>query len=213
MLKREPLSFSWPRLIVITDPDGTRGLAPYVEALDGRVKGWMLILRDYESPMPQVLEHLESLVALSQGLVPVFLATSDPVLGEKAMECGASGLHLPERAPSVEHFRKITSAPLMASIHSIESARKRALEGADALLLAPFGPVPGKGPPLSQSEAKAIIGISPLPIFALGGLQRQEDFARAFALGAYGIAVRRAMAQAPDGAQALLELLKWCEAA
>ncbi|HEY2068335.1 MAG TPA: thiamine phosphate synthase [Rhizomicrobium sp.] len=97
------------------------------------------------------------------------LIADDPYL---AARCGAQGLHLPEhRAHEALHWRARHPGWLItASAHSL-SAITRA-RGADAVILAPVFATashPG-GATLGAIRARIIAQASPLPVYALGGI-------------------------------------------
>lgn len=193
-------------LIVVTDPSAPRGLAPYLEALACEIAGWALIVRDHEADDASLARSLERFQRASRG-TPILLACATLARVELAARLGA-GVHLPERGPSVSEARSITGTRVIgASVHDLEGARRRAEEGADLLVLAPFGAVAGKGAPLTDERVRDIVGaLGSMPVFALGGIRHAREVERALDLGCHGVAFRAPMASATDGARGLAEL-------
>jgi 8-oxo-dGTP diphosphatase len=116
------------------------------------------------------------------------LINSDVVL---AAELGADGVHLTARQLAVMTGRP--DLPLVgASCHDAAELRHAALLGAD---FAVFGPVlatashPGE-PGLGWAEFRSRIRGNLLPVYAIGGLDR-DDMAIAQAAGAHGVAAIR----------------------
>lgn len=194
---------------VITDPAAPRGLAPYREALASGVGGWALSIRDHDADEVSIARTIESIA--DQGVeVPRFLAVATHARLETAARCGV-GSQLAERGPSVLEARRLGVGQVAASVHDRGGIARRADEGADLVLLAPFGDVPGKGAPLTDVVARRLVAASAVPVFALGALRSREDVQRAFDLGCAGIAVRSIVATAPDGAAAIAQLRAWAD--
>lgn len=118
-----------------------------------------------------------------------------------ALTTGACGVHLPGgQTLSPEEVRRVFATqregPVSISIacHSLEEAQRAKAAGVSLVLFAPVfeklipeGRLPGKGVNALSSVCKSI---SPLPVFALGGVDR-ENAALCVAAGAAGIAAIR----------------------
>jgi thiamine-phosphate pyrophosphorylase len=109
-----------------------------------------------------------------------------------ALACGAHGAHLPGDSPQPSVWRGIAPPGFLfgVSCHSIDDARAAQLGGADFVVAAPvFDPLskPAYRQPLGIEELKRICHTVTLPVFALGGVTRQNA-ADCLAAGAVGVA-------------------------
>ena len=117
---------------------------------------------------------------------------------EIARELGI-GLHLPEAGPSVHQARDVLGPNVLVgrSVHSVESAR--ASDGADYLIAGHVfatGSKPGM-PPIGLDGFAAIVRASPVPVIAIGGIDRCNA-RQIIAAGAKGVAVMSAINQSED---------------
>ena len=124
----------------------------------------------------------------------LFINTSDKVLQRSTMSiAGATGVHLPANAESVDTIKAQTHGNLYVgcSVHSLDAAQKREAEGADFVTYSPIYPTtskPGYGPVVGIAGlAKVAEGVN-LPVFALGGITPARG-AECLATGAFGVAV------------------------
>ena len=120
-----------------------------------------------------------------------------------ALEVGASGIHLPANAESVETVKARTGDNLYVgcSVHSLEAAQKRAAEGADFVTYSPIYPTtskPGYGPAVGIEGLTEIVKTVKLPVFALGGITPTR-VSECLAAGAFGVAVMSGV-MSPTGA-------------
>jgi thiamine-phosphate pyrophosphorylase len=124
--------------------------------------GSVVVVRARDAAQRRALaEQLASLVRL--------LIADDPAL---AADIGADGLHLPQaRMREASHWRvRFPNWIITSSAHSL-----RALMGAqylDAVFLSPvFATTSHKdAPPLTPVRAACIAALSPVPVYALGGI-------------------------------------------
>jgi thiamine-phosphate pyrophosphorylase len=109
-----------------------------------------------------------------------------------ALECGAAGAHLPSSMPMTRDFRKAVPRGFLlgASCHDVMELHRAQYAGAD---FAVYGPV---FTPLSKTDERTPVGLEGLraacasaamPVFALGGVTR-ENAAACAAAGAAGVA-------------------------
>jgi thiamine-phosphate diphosphorylase len=104
------------------------------------------------------------------------------------------GVHLPERDLPVSAARRLLPGALIGrSVHDLEGARNAAREGADYLVVGPVFTTPThpETPALGVEGFRAIAAAVPIPVLAIGGLDRE----RAVALGGAGWAAIRAFAK------------------
>lgn len=118
-----------------------------------------------------------------------------------AMECGTDGVHLPSDSLPLEAVRSRAGANWVVGIscHAEEEVEQAARGGASYVLLGPVFATPSKpaGRPLGIPRLREICGRSRVPVFALGGVTR-ENAGACVQAGAAGIAGIRLFQQAPD---------------
>ena len=171
-----------PALVLMTDAARLADPLPAARALPA---GSAIILRHYGAPDREALARRLAAVARRRGLL--LLVGEDPAL---ARGVGAAGVHLPERAAALARAVRWRAAWLVTTAaHSPAALRKAAAAGADAALLSPvFATASHPGiRPLGPRRFAALAEASPIPVYALGGIDR----ARARLLrgsGAIGIA-------------------------
>jgi thiamine-phosphate pyrophosphorylase len=107
-----------------------------------------------------------------------------------AIACGAAGVHLRSHSVSPAVVRRITPPGFIVSVacHNEEDIQQAA--GADYAVLAPvFQPLSktGEHPPLGLDAFARIVGNSPVPVIALGGIT-ESNTALCLAAGAAGVA-------------------------
>ena len=120
-----------------------------------------------------------------------------------ALEVGASGIHLPANAESIETVKARTKDNFYVgcSVHSLEAAQKRAAEGADFVTYSPIYPTtskPGYGPAVGIEGLAEVVKTVKLPVFALGGITPTR-VSECLAAGAFGVAVMSGV-MSPTGA-------------
>ena len=109
-----------------------------------------------------------------------------------ALACGAHGAHLPGDSPPPSVWRGIVPPGFLfgVSCHSIDDAGAAELGDADFVVAAPvFDPLSKAAyrQPLGIGELKRICNTVTLPVFALGGVTRQNAW-ECLAAGAVGVA-------------------------
>lgn len=155
-----------PRLIMITDR--ARGGDP-LRAASRLPAGSAVILRDYGHPDRARLAR--DLAALCRRRRLLLLVAADARL---AARVGADGLHLPEaEAHRARAWRRRRPAWLItAAAHSLPALWRARRAGADAALVGPvFATASHPGArPLGPVRFAALARLSPLPVYALGGI-------------------------------------------
>ena len=110
-----------------------------------------------------------------------------------ALEIGATGVHLPANAESVNTIKAQTDGNLYigCSVHALDAAQKREAEGADFVTYSPIYPTtskPGYGPAVGVSGLAKVAESVKIPVFALGGITPTR-VAECLTAGAFGVAV------------------------
>jgi thiamine-phosphate pyrophosphorylase len=130
-----------------------------------------------------------------------------------AAAAGAAGVHLPSDGLPVHRVRREFPRPfvIVRSCHRAEEVLKAAEGGADAVTLGPVFPTPSKaawGPPMGLEAFASACDRSPVPVFALGGVDasRLGALAGAGAAGAAAIRLFCAMRRPLEELSALRNL-------
>ncbi len=159
-----------PELIWMTDPDRRADPLATAAALP---PGAAVILRNYGCPDRRDLAH--DLAALCRRTGVVFIVAGDARL---ARAVGAGGLHLPEwQARRGPHHWRAWRRPgwlVTAAAHSPAALMDARRAGATAALLSPVFPSPShparERPALGPLRFTRLVHQSPLPVYALGGI-------------------------------------------
>ncbi len=126
------------------------------------------------------------------------------VIGDRAdvaASVGAHGVQLGFRSPPVRKVRPWYDGWIGMSCHSEAELRAAQRGGADYAVLSPVFGVPTKGAPLGTALFERLRAGVDLPVVGLGGIEGPTaDAVRA--AGANGVAVIRALRDAPDPAEA-----------
>ena len=194
-LRQAPIPFGH-RLLVITDGFSDDTPARVQQAA---LPGVAVQLRAKHLQGRALLEAAETL----RPLAPILLV-NDRV--DVALAAGADGVHLPSRGLDVKNVRKVVPKGFVigVSTHSLAEARMAARGGADYVV---FGPVfsSEKGAPVGISALAEVVSTLPIPVFALGGVTR-ENARECLAAGAR-LACIGAVMRAADSRRAAEELL------
>jgi thiamine-phosphate pyrophosphorylase len=179
-----------PPLILMSD---AARLPDPMSAAAALPKGSAVILRHYEAPGRRDLAVALAGLCRARGLL--LLVAGD---GRLAARVGAHGLHLPEalvtRAAAWRQRRPDWLITVAA--HGRSALMRAARAGADAALLAPvFATLSHpETPPLGVVRFAALVHRSPLPVYALGGINA-ATMHRLQGSGATGIAAIGALAR------------------
>jgi len=156
-------------------------------------------LREKDLPTSKLLELARALVAVCRPRGAPLLINDRP---DVALASAADGVHLTGGSVSVEEARSLLGQRLIgASCHTPAELEARA--GADFATFSPIFPSPGKGDPLGLG-ALASAARSPVPLFALGGVDA-SNAGDVIEAGAQGVAaIRSWLLPDPASATALL---------
>ena len=159
-----------PRLIMVTDQARAPGV---IEATKALPPGSAVLFRDYE--IPARLELGTQLRILCRQLRLPFLVAGS---GRLAAHLRADGLHMPEA--SVEGARRWREwRPnwfITVAAHSSKALWRAARAGADAALLSPVFATNSHpaAKPLGVLRFASLALRSPLPVYALGGVNKRS---------------------------------------
>jgi len=188
------------RLCLITDrhQTGGRALVPLIQ--EAAAAGLEAVqLREKDLP-------IRPLLALADEIRQITTKTGTRLLIngriDIALAVGADGVHLPSDGLPVEVAKGLLRPGMVlgVSCHSAQEVIAAANAGADYAVLGPIYRTPSKeryGAPLGLAVLEDAIKRAPLPIFAIGGIRR-EDLEALFGAGVFGVALSRALLQAQD---------------
>ncbi|MXV83192.1 thiamine phosphate synthase [Candidatus Poribacteria bacterium] len=159
------------------------------ELLDVGVEG--LQLREKDLSDTALMKLAQPIAALCQNYdAKLFINTHINV----ARDVGAAGVHLPAKAESVGSVKETETGDnfyIGCSVHSLDTAKRREVEGADFLTYSPIYPTaskPGYGPAVGAASLTEVVEGVKLPVFALGGIT-PDRVQECLAAGAFGVAV------------------------
>ena len=169
------------------------------ELLDVGVKG--LQLREKDLSDTALIQLAQPIAALCENYdAKLFINTHISV----AREVGAAGVHLPAKAELVGSVKETEAGDnfyIGCSVHSLDAAKRREVEGADFLTYRPIYPTaskPGYGPAVGTACLAEVVEGVKLPVFALGGIT-PDRVQECLAAGAFGVAVMSGV-MSPKGA-------------
>jgi 8-oxo-dGTP diphosphatase len=149
----------------------------------------LVALREKDWPRPRQRALAEALLAMAAPYEARVLLNGD---ASDASAWGCAGVHWTSRALAAATARP-EGMLCAASCHTDGEIAKAGALGLDFVVLGPVRPTPTHpgAVPLGWDGFAAIAASTPLPVFALGGLAR-DDLDTAIDHGAHGIALRRA---------------------
>jgi thiamine-phosphate pyrophosphorylase len=198
-------------VIVISD-GGPELLPRLTRALSGSLPGrCAVLLRERALSASALLELLAALRPIARARRAALLV-SDRV--DVAQLAGADGVHLPEAGLSVTQARQLLGPGRLVGVsrHDAQGVHAAGAQGADYATLSPIYPSPGKSAPLLVTGFGAVARASPLPLYALGGVD-SGAVAELVQAGAAGVAVMREVMAAEDPGLSLRALLGALDAA
>jgi len=187
------------RLYLITDRTQTRGRR-LVDVVEAAVRGGVdaVQLREKDLPARELIELARALRGICRRYGAQLLI-NDRI--DVALAADADGVHLRATSFDVADARALLGNRLIGvschSVADVENAR-----GADFVVLGPIYATPSKaeyGTPLGLAVLARAVKHAPMPILALGGVDR-EHAGELRQFGASGVAVIRAICAADDPA-------------
>lgn len=195
-----------PRAHLISDARAPRGLIGSIErALSADLPEPIAVHLRHQSDDATLFRIGEQLRALTKERGALLFINRRLDL---ALALDADGLHLPEAGIDIESARRLfPSKTIGVSRHDEHGVVNRSV-GADYAFLSPVGEVPGKAAPLGIERFSAIAERSPIPLIALGGVDRTVLKSLRARRAAHGFAAMRAVLHADDPREALLSLYR-----
>jgi thiamine-phosphate pyrophosphorylase len=178
-----------PCLTLVTDRRLCRSLSleeAAVRAIEGGIN--VVQLREKDLTAAELVPLAEHLRAITRDKA-LFIVNN---CLDVALLCGADGVHLPERGPSVAATRRLAGDGLITgrSVHSVEEAARAEEEGADYVQVGAIFPTrshPGQAP-AGLPLLRGVAGRVSIPILAVGGITAR-NVEQAMQAGASGVAV------------------------
>jgi thiamine-phosphate pyrophosphorylase len=157
-----------PPLIFLTDDARTPDPLPAIAALP---RGSLVIVRSRDANRRRELAHATARIAQRHGLL--LSIAGDAAL---AIETAADGLHLSEAEIEKAGRYRTKSWLITAAAHSAHAVLRAHLSGAHAVLLSPIFATQSHTDrvPLGISRLRTIARTSPIPIYALGGVDAEN---------------------------------------
>ena len=165
-----------------------------VRAVGGGVN--VVQLREKDLAAAQLVPLADRLRAITQDKALLIVNSRLDV----ALLCGADGVHLPERGPSVAATRRLAGDGFIIgrSVHSAEEAAKAQEEGADYVQVGAIFPTRSHpGPSAGLTLLKSVAARVTIPIVAVGGIT-VGNVDQVMQAGAKGAAVISAILGAPS---------------
>jgi thiamine-phosphate pyrophosphorylase len=201
-----------PRIWIITDPSHPDGpVAPLRRALAGCPPGVVGVqLRAKRVSDRQLVQWGLELRALTQATGSALAVNRRP---DVAQIVGADGVHLPELGlPTVQIHEQWPALRMIGvSRHDRPGLEAAEEDRTTYAFLSPVFEVPGKARPIGiHGFQSAIAGVG-IPTYGLGGIE-PRDLKALLAVGAFGVAIRRAIYAASQPDQALQRFIRELDA-
>jgi thiamine-phosphate pyrophosphorylase len=158
-------------------PDAATGLRAASRATILQLRGPHLTTRELEREAAELVRSSS---------LPVVISSRCDV----AVATGAAGVNLPERDSGSEFARGLVRRGLVGrSVHSLDSARRAEVEGADYVIFGPVWPSAGHPDvqPVGVDALASVAAAVRIPVLAIGGVT-EERIAELHAAGAAGYA-------------------------
>ncbi len=195
------------RLYFVTDRRQTAGrpLSDVVHAaLDGGVRAVQLREKDLEGgELYRLAGRLRDLTARYAAR----LLINDRL--DVALAAGADGVHLGQTSLPVSTARQLLGPDKLIGVSTHSPDEITAAQGADFVVFGPVYFTPSKagyGQPQGVARLRQAVRHSPVPVFAIGGIQA-DRIAAVRSAGAHGVALISALSAAAEPSRAAHELL------
>lgn len=195
------------RLYLVTDRRQTAGRPLYdvvQAALDGGVRAVQLREKDLEGgELYRLAARLRDLTARYAAR----LLINDRL--DVALATGADGVHLGQTSLPVSTARQLLGPDKLIGVSTHSPDEITAAQGADFVVFGPVYFTPSKadyGQPQGVARLRQAVRHSPVPVFAIGGIQA-DRIAAVRSADAHGVALISALSAAAEPSRAARELL------
>ncbi|VAV84021.1 Thiamin-phosphate pyrophosphorylase [hydrothermal vent metagenome] len=209
-MKSNPL----PGLYLITDGlqrGGDKEEGELLTKIEAALKGGARLIQLREKGLKggELLRLAKKLRALTKDY-GASLLINDRV--DIALSCGADGVHLTASSFSPAEARRLLGKEKLigVSTHGPDQAKKAERDGADFITLGPVFFTPSKtayGEPLGLVDFKKITSLIALPVYALGGVKK-NNIEETLKAGACGVSMISAILAADDIIKTTQEIIK-----
>ena len=187
-----------PPLLVLTDRTQARRPLPDVvrAAVDGGAR--VVVVREKDLPRRERARLVDTLRPLLADVGGRLLVASDPAIEADGVHLAADD-PLPAPRPGI----------LGRSCHDASGLAAATTDGLDEVTLSPVAPTPSKpgyGPTLGYEGVRRLCATTPIPVYALGGVD-VTNAARWRAAGAAGVAVMGSVMRSARPDRVVAELL------
>jgi thiamine-phosphate pyrophosphorylase len=194
---------SLPHLLLIADGFTDRETSHRViQAVEAGAR-WVQ-LRDHGASPDTFHSAGKEIAARVRSIAPdVLISINARIDVAQELRCG---FHTGRLGPAIDEARSNLDygLPLGASVHGLDEAIRAAKDGVDYLIYSPIYETTSKPEvvPVGLDALAAVVrAVSPLPVFALGGIS-PERVRECLHEGAYGVAVLSGILRASDAAAA-----------
>jgi len=191
------------RLYLIADTQVENLVSKVEEALAAGITA--VRLRDHHSTVRETLSLARKLRDATDRVGAAFFVTDRLDL---MWTTTADGIHVPEEGAPVKTLRPHIPHRLIGkSVHTLEGAVQAEKDGADFITYSPIFETPSKKgilEPRGLNALRDVCEVISIPVFALGGMT-PERAKLALEAGAYGVALIRAVLEAPSIRDAVSE--------
>lgn len=197
-----------PPLLVLTDRH--QAAAPLVDVVAEAVEAGAraVVLREKDLPRPGRVELAAALAPVVHGVGGLLLSAGETLPG-------CDGIHLPtaRRVGGIDATALSRPGGVVVgqSCHSADELRAAAAGGLDYVTLSPVyltTSKPGYGPALGLIGLQALVAMTSLPVYALGGIETPEQTRSCRRAGAAGVAVMGAVMRPCEPGRVVADLLR-----
>ncbi len=193
-----------PPLLVLTDR--RQAAAPIVEVVTEVVEAgarWV-VLREKDLPRPERAE-------LAAALAPLVHHAEGLLLSAGEALPGCDGIHLPAPRPSRANYHAGPPSGLLIGQSCHGADELGAVDTrADYVTLSPVfltDSKPGYGPAIGLEGLAQLVGMTKLPVYALGGIETPEQTRLCRHAGAVGVAVMGTVMRSREPGRVVRDLL------
>ena len=176
------------RRYYITDSRAAGGFDPVLRFVERAIADGveMIQVREKHLSARELFELTRRVLALAEGSATKILVNTRVDI---ALSAGASGVHFPPIPCRPGRWREIAPLGFLigVSCHTVGELREAEAEGADFAVYGPVFPSPGKGSPIGIEGLAEGVCATGLPVYALGGIDK-ENAAACLHAGAAGVA-------------------------